>query len=106
MGKVSRALISVSHKEGILDFAKGLAQLGIEILSTGGTAKLLRDGGVKVKDVYWCLGKYDIAAMVEADDEQAVTAFGLGVGSKGNVRTETLRAFTVEEMPRILSKIP
>jgi len=51
VGKVARALISVSHKEGILDFAKGLAQLGIEILSTGGTAKLLRDGGVKVKDV-------------------------------------------------------
>ncbi len=51
MGKVSRALISVSHKEGILDFARGLAELGVEILSTGGTAKLLRDGGVAVKDV-------------------------------------------------------
>lgn len=51
MGKVTRALISVSHKEGILDFAKELAKLGIEILSTGGTAKLLRDGGVPVKDV-------------------------------------------------------
>jgi phosphoribosylaminoimidazolecarboxamide formyltransferase/IMP cyclohydrolase len=51
VAKVTRALISVSHKEGVLDFAKGLAQLGIEILSTGGTAKMLRDGGVKVKDV-------------------------------------------------------
>jgi phosphoribosylaminoimidazolecarboxamide formyltransferase/IMP cyclohydrolase len=51
VAKVKRALISVSHKEGILDFAKGLAGLGIEILSTGGTAKLLRDGGVAVKDV-------------------------------------------------------
>jgi phosphoribosylaminoimidazolecarboxamide formyltransferase / IMP cyclohydrolase len=51
VGKVLRALISVSHKEGILDFAKGLAKLGVEILSTGGTAKLLRDGGVPVKDV-------------------------------------------------------
>ncbi len=51
MGKITRALISVSHKEGILDFAKGLSKLGIEILSTGGTAKLLRDGGVTVKDV-------------------------------------------------------
>ena len=51
MAKVARALISVSNKEGILEFAKGLSKLGIEILSTGGTAKLLRDGGVKVKDV-------------------------------------------------------
>ncbi len=51
MGKVTRALISVSNKDGVLDLAKGLDKLGIEILSTGGTAKLLRDGGVKVKDV-------------------------------------------------------
>ena len=51
MGKVTRALISVSHKEGVLDFAKEISKLGIEILSTGGTAKLLRDGGVPVKDV-------------------------------------------------------
>ena len=51
MGKVTRALISVSHKEGVLDFAKEISKLGIEILSTGGTAKLLRDGGVAVKDV-------------------------------------------------------
>lgn len=51
MAKVKRALISVSDKQGILDFAKGIEKLGIEILSTGGTAKLLRDSGVKVKDV-------------------------------------------------------
>ena len=51
MGKITRALISVSHKEGVLDLAKGLEKLDIEILSTGGTAKMLRDAGVKVKDV-------------------------------------------------------
>ena len=51
LGKITRALISVSHKEGIIDFAKGLSKLSIEILSTGGTAKLLRDAGVAVKDV-------------------------------------------------------
>ena len=51
MGKITRALISVSHKNGILDFARGISKLGIEILSTGGTAKMLRDAGVPVKDV-------------------------------------------------------
>ncbi len=51
MGRVVRALISVSNKDGILDFAKALEKLGVEILSTGGTSKLLRDGGVTVKDV-------------------------------------------------------
>ncbi len=48
---VKRALISVSDKTGIAEFAKGLAALGVEILSTGGTAKALRDAGVPVKDV-------------------------------------------------------
>ncbi len=51
MRKISRALISVSDKSGVVEFAQGLARRGIEILSTGGTARLLRDHGVKVKDV-------------------------------------------------------
>ena len=51
MGKITRALISVSNKNGILDFARGISELGIEILSTGGTANMLRDAGVPVKDV-------------------------------------------------------
>jgi phosphoribosylaminoimidazolecarboxamide formyltransferase/IMP cyclohydrolase len=51
MKKISRALISVSDKSGVVEFAQGLARRGIEILSTGGTSRLLRDHGVKVKDV-------------------------------------------------------
>lgn len=43
-----RALISVSDKTGILEFAQGLQALGVEIISTGGTAKLLAEKGVKV----------------------------------------------------------
>ncbi len=51
MKHITRALLSVSDKTGILDFAQGLAAAGIEILSTGGTAALLRDGGVAVIEV-------------------------------------------------------
>ncbi|HGX93272.1 MAG TPA: bifunctional phosphoribosylaminoimidazolecarboxamide formyltransferase/IMP cyclohydrolase [Candidatus Tenderia sp.] len=51
MAKIKRALISVSDKTGILDFAKGLHNQGVEILSTGGTAKLLADNGVSVTEV-------------------------------------------------------
>ena len=51
MRKVSRALISVSDKTGIVDFASGLANMGVEIVSTGGTAKLLRQSGLTVRDV-------------------------------------------------------
>ena len=48
MTQIKRALISVSDKTGVVEFAKGLSEAGVEILSTGGTAKALRDGGVPV----------------------------------------------------------
>lgn len=51
MAKVKRALLSVSDKTGIVEFAKELSSLGIEILSTGGTAKTLKGAGLRVKDV-------------------------------------------------------
>lgn len=51
MARIKTALISVSDKTGIIDLAKGLADLGIKIMSTGGTAKSIRDSGVEVTDV-------------------------------------------------------
>ncbi|HJV67065.1 MAG TPA: bifunctional phosphoribosylaminoimidazolecarboxamide formyltransferase/IMP cyclohydrolase [Geomonas sp.] len=51
MAKIGRALVSVSEKTGVVEFARALAGYGVEILSTGGTAKLLREAGVPVKDV-------------------------------------------------------
>jgi phosphoribosylaminoimidazolecarboxamide formyltransferase/IMP cyclohydrolase len=51
MTQIKRALISVSDKAGVVEFAKGLSEAGVEILSTGGTARALRDGGVPVIDV-------------------------------------------------------
>src|SRR5262249_47978851 len=51
MTPVRRALISVHDKTGITDFARELAKRGVEILSTGGTARLLRDAGIAVRDV-------------------------------------------------------
>lgn len=51
MAKIERALISVSDKSGIVDFARELHSLGVEILSTGGTAKAIKDAGIPVKDV-------------------------------------------------------
>jgi len=51
MAEIKRALISVTNKEGVLDFARELASLGVQILSTGGTARVLREGGLKVTDV-------------------------------------------------------
>src|SRR6185295_16982479 len=51
MAKITRALISVSDKSGIIEFSRQLAGYGVELLSTGGTAKLLREAGLAVRDV-------------------------------------------------------
>jgi len=60
MNKINRVIISVSDKEGISNFAKGLEEYDIEILSTGGTAKQLRDAGVTVMDISEYTGSPEI----------------------------------------------
>jgi phosphoribosylaminoimidazolecarboxamide formyltransferase/IMP cyclohydrolase len=51
MGKIQRAILSVTDKTGLVEFARSLAAMGVELVSTGGTAKLLRDSGIVVKDI-------------------------------------------------------
>jgi len=51
MSKIQRAILSVTDKTGLVEFARKLSGLGVELISTGGTAKLLRDSGVAVKDI-------------------------------------------------------
>src|ERR1035441_10915194 len=51
MGRIQRALISVSDKTGLVDFAKELQALGVEIISTGGTAHTLKDAGIPVVEI-------------------------------------------------------
>src|SRR4030081_1971737 len=51
MSKIQRAILSVTDKSGLVDFARKLAGMGVELVSTGGTAKLLREDGIAVKDI-------------------------------------------------------
>jgi len=51
MAKIQRAILSVTDKTGLADFARQLAGMGVELISTGGTAKLLRESGIRVKDI-------------------------------------------------------
>ena len=62
--------------------------------------------GVKMREIYWTQGQYDLVTICEADDEAAISAFGLAIGAAGNVRFQTLRAFTKDEMNGILAKLP
>jgi uncharacterized protein with GYD domain len=67
--------------------------------------ELAKKYGATLKEVYWTLGRYDVVTVIEAPNDEAATAFALAVGSAGNVRTESLRAFSKEEMNGILGKL-
>ena len=62
--------------------------------------------GVKIKDIYWTMGAFDAVFTAEAPDDETIMAFAVSMGSLGNIRTQTLRAFSAEEMSKILEKVP
>jgi uncharacterized protein with GYD domain len=64
-----------------------------------------RKMGVETKSLYWTIGKYDVVATFEAPDDATITALSLAISSAGNVRTQTMRAFTKEEVTGILAKL-
>ena len=61
--------------------------------------------GVDVKAYYLTMGQYDAVTIIEAPDDETVARIALTVGSRGNVSTETLRAFTEDEFRRITSSL-
>ena len=66
--------------------------------------ELVERHGGKVKDLYWTLGEYDLVAVTQAPDDETFTAIALQLGSMGNVRTTTLRAFDRTEITKIIQK--
>ena len=60
--------------------------------------------GATVKEIFWTLGQYDLVAILDAPDDVTVTALGLSLGTLGNVRPHTLRAFSEAEMTSIIGK--
>src|SRR5438552_6619489 len=65
---------------------------------------LLERMGGKLISLHWTLGAYDIVAVAEAPDDETITAAMLKLGSLGNVRTTTLRAFSADEVGKIIAK--
>jgi uncharacterized protein with GYD domain len=61
--------------------------------------------GVTAKEFFWTLGRFDLVTIFDAPDDASMTALGLALGMGGNVRTETLRAFSRDEMSKVLAKL-
>jgi uncharacterized protein with GYD domain len=60
--------------------------------------------GVRIRDIYWTLGSHDIVCIVESSDSESVAAALLKLGSQGNLRTNTMRALSAEEMRDVIAK--
>jgi uncharacterized protein with GYD domain len=67
--------------------------------------ELAKKFGVTAKEFFWTLGNYDVVAIFDAPDDTSMTALGLAIGAAGNVRTQTMRAFSREEMNGVLAKL-
>ena len=61
--------------------------------------------GAKITEALWTMGAYDLVLLLDAPDDETMSAFSLKLGSLGNVKSQTLRAFSREEMENILAKI-
>jgi uncharacterized protein with GYD domain len=83
----------IRHIRQTTERAKGLVNIA---------AKL----GIKVSDIFWTMGAYDAVFIAEAPDDDTMTALAVAMGSIGNIRTQTLRAFSADEMNAILAKLP
>ena len=72
-----------------------------------GTVKeMAQKAGVTMKDIYWTLGTFDGVVIFESPDEETLAAVGLALGAMGNVRTQTMRALSLDEVNAILGKLP
>jgi uncharacterized protein with GYD domain len=69
-------------------------------------AAKVQSTGVSIKQMYWTLGQYDQVCVFEAPDDETAASVLLSADTLGNIRTQTLRAFTSEEMEKILASIP
>jgi uncharacterized protein with GYD domain len=67
--------------------------------------KAAKEAGVTVKELVWTQGQYDMVSIIEGPDEIVMSAMALSVAKMGNVRGQTLRAFTAAEMDKILAKV-
>jgi len=64
--------------------------------------ELAAKANVKVREIHWTMGRYDVIVVAEAPDDETISRLTLGLGMMGNVKTETLRAFSAQEMNQIV----
>ena len=84
---------------------QGLKNIKDTVKRVEAAKKAAAAAGITIKEIVWTQGQYDLVAISEAPNEAAGTAFALSTARAGNVRIQTLRAFTATEMEKILGHV-
>jgi uncharacterized protein with GYD domain len=91
---------------GLLNFTeKGLQSIKDTTKRAAAAKETAKKHGVNLRDMFWTVGKYDLVCVLEAEDEASLVAFNVGLAQQGNVRTQSLRAFSAGEMDKVLAKL-
>lgn len=92
---------------GLLRFTdKGLQNVKDSTKRAAAAKESGKKMGVNMRDIFWTTGEYDLVCVLEADNESSLAAFTLAIAAQGNVRAQTLRAYSAVEMDTILAKLP
>ena len=84
---------------------QGIKSIQETLKRTDNVKAMAEKMGVTMKETYWVLGPCDVVGVFEAPDDAAMTALSLSIAKLGNVKTQTLRAFSPAEMKDVLSKM-
>jgi len=68
--------------------------------------EIAEKAGGKVREILWTMGRYDLVLVIDAPNDETITRLTLGLGMSGNVKTETLKAFSAQEVDQVLKGLP
>lgn len=92
---------------GLMTFTDQGIQTAKDTTKRAAAAKeLAKKHGVNMREIFWTMGKYDLVCVIEGEDEQALAAFNLAIAMQGNIRSQSMRAYTANEMNKILARLP
>jgi uncharacterized protein with GYD domain len=84
---------------------QGISKVGSSAKRLDAGRKAFKKAGIEMKDVYLTMGRYDLVCVIEAPDDEAYAKAMLGLGSQGNVSTETLKAFSEDQYRKIVGSL-
>ena len=85
---------------------QGVRTIKDSVARTEAAKRAAKEFGVTFTSVHWTQGAYDVICQLEAKDEASMMAFGMSIASLGNVRSQTLRAYSADEVKAFIAKMP